>query len=232
MARFPSVRLFCAGVFVVLLSSCAGGPTAGTSAATAAGAGTGSSAATATEGGTGGTSGGGTSESQRGNPGGPGGSNDDSGGTDVIAGGNPGAPGDVAVFEEAGVPHSVLRDDAANKCADGVCTLLEPSPTAGHPDDVGGLDECIIQKQSDIHYDPPEQHGLFRKGATVQADVDCTATDSSTETTRTSETTQTSDTTGATQENTDGTGGSTSSDSATSSSSSSSDATASDGAQG
>lgn len=227
MTRSSSVRLLCASVFVVLLSSCAGGgtgPTAGTSAASAAGAGRGSSAATATEGGTGGgPSGGATSESQRGNPGGPGGSNDDTGGTDVLARGNPGAPGDVAVFEEGGVPHGVLRDDAANKCADGVCTLLEPTPTAGNPDDVGGLDECIIQKQSDIHYDPPAQNGTFHKGATVQAEVDCSAADSSTETT------QASDSTVATDGNT---GGSASSDSATSSSSSSSDATASDGAQG
>jgi len=106
------------------------------------------------------------------------------------------------VFEEAGVPHSVLRDDAANKCADGVCTLLEPVPTAGNPDDVGGLDECIIREQSDIRYDPPAQDGFFQEGATVQARVDCTDEESEefegtdeTETTDESETTDETETT-------------------------------------
>ena len=116
-----------------------------------------------------------------GNPGGPGGDADTGGGGGggggAGGGGNPGAPGDVAVFEEAGVPHSVLREDAASRCADGVCTLLEPVPT-GNPDDVGGLDECIIREQSDIHYDPPAHDGRFQEGATVQARVDCTTDDS------------------------------------------------------
>jgi hypothetical protein len=157
MTRHSPVRLLASCVFVVLLSSCsAGGTPVAPAAAEGQGADPGSSV---------------------GNPGGPGGSGDEAG-TDVGASGNPGAPGDVAVFEEAGVPHSVLRDDAANKCAHGVCTLLEPVATAGNPDDVGGLDECIIGKQSDIHYTPPAKDGLFSKGATVQADVDCTADES------------------------------------------------------
>ena len=156
MTRHSPVRLLASCVFVVLLSSCAG---SGTPVAPAAAEGQGTDPG-----------------SSAGNPGGPGGAGDEAG-TDVAASGNPGAPGDVAVFEEAGVPHSVLRDDAANKCADGVCTLLEPVATVGDPDDVGGLDECIIQQQSDIHYKPPAKDGLFQKGATVQADVDCTTDD-------------------------------------------------------
>ena len=81
------------------------------------------------------------------------------------------------------------------RCADGVCTLLEPVPTAGNPDDVGGLDECIIREQSDIHYDPPAHDGVFQEGATVQAQVDCTTDDSeeSTETTDESGSTETTD---------------------------------------
>jgi hypothetical protein len=75
----------------------------------------------------------------------------------------------------------VLRDDAANKCVHGVCTLLEPVVGAGNPDDLGGVDECLIRKQSDIRYDPPAEGGLFRKGARVQATVDCTTDDSSTD---------------------------------------------------
>ena len=160
MTRHSPARLLASCVFVVLLSSCAGSGTPVAPAAAEAQ--------------------GGDLGSPAGNPGGPGGSGDEAG-TDVPQGGNPGAPGDVAVFEEAGVPHSVLRDDAANKCADGVCTLLEPVATVGNPDDVGGLDECIIQQQSDIHYEPPAKDGLFRKGATVQADVDCTADESTTD---------------------------------------------------
>jgi hypothetical protein len=113
-------------------------------------------------------------------PGGPGGDSDGGAdGTDVGAqGGNPGAPGDVAVFEEAGVPFSVLRDDADAKCAGGVCTLADPVVTAGDPSDLGGVEECLIAEQSDISYDPPAQDGLFQKGATVTALVDCTADDS------------------------------------------------------
>ena len=153
MTRHSPARLLAACVFVVLLSSCGGGTPVDPAAAEGQGADSGSAA---------------------GNPGGPGGSGDEAG-TDVEAGGNPGAPGDVAVFEEAGVPHSVLRDDAASRCAHGVCTLLEPVATAGNPDDVGGLDECVIQQQSDIHYQPPAENGFFQKGATVQAEVDCTA---------------------------------------------------------
>jgi hypothetical protein len=124
------------------------------------------------------TDGGGNSSSSDadsgGNPGGPGGDRDTGGGGGGGGGGNPGAPGDLAVFEEAGVAHSVLRDDAATKCADGACTLLDPVPTAGNPENIGGLDECIIRDKSDIHYNPPAQNGRFSKGATVQAQVDCT----------------------------------------------------------
>jgi hypothetical protein len=152
-----------------------------------------------------------------GNPGGPG--DTDGGGGGGGGGGNPGAPGDVAVFEEAGVPHSVLRDDAANKCADGVCTLLEPVPTVGDPDDVGGLDECIIQEQSDISYDPPAQDGFFQEGATVQARVDCTD-DESGELEGTDETETTdgdgSETTDETETDGDGSDGSGTSDTDTS----------------
>jgi hypothetical protein len=175
MTRHSPARLLASCVFVVLLSSCAASGTPVSPAAEAQGADPGSPA---------------------GNPGGPGGSGDEAG-TDVTAGGNPGAPGDVAVFEEAGVPHSVLRDDAATKCAGGVCTLLEPVATVGNPDDVGGLDECIIDKQSDIHYQPPAKDGLFAKGATVQAHVDCTAGDSNTDGTNGSDTSGSTDTSGS-----------------------------------
>jgi hypothetical protein len=175
MTRHSPVRLLASCVFVVLLSSCAGGDTSVDPAAAASAQGQGGTPRSPqpTTSSADGPAGDG---SQGGNPGGPGGSRDEAGtgGTDVEAGGNPGAPGDVAVFEEAGVPHSVLRNDAATKCAHGVCTLLEPVATAGNPDDVGGLDECIVGKQSDIHYEPPAKDGLFQKGATVQADVDCT----------------------------------------------------------
>jgi hypothetical protein len=78
------------------------------------------------------------------------------------------------VFEEAGVPFSVLVDDAAGRCADGVCSLQEPVVTDGDPDDVGGVGECLIDEQSDIVYDPPAQNGFFQEGATVTAHVDCT----------------------------------------------------------
>jgi hypothetical protein len=180
MTHRPPVGLVSGFVFVVLLCSCATDTAVDPAAAASAqGQGSTSSSSDASTDSVDSTGNGGT---DRGNPGGPGGSGDDTGtdGTDVQAGGNPGAPGDVAVFEEAGVPFGVLRDDAATTCADGVCTLLEPVPTVGNPDDVGGLDECIIQKQSDIHYEPPAQDGLFQKGATVQADVDCTTDDSTT----------------------------------------------------
>jgi hypothetical protein len=164
MTRRPPVRFLAGFTFVVLRCSCAT-PGVDPAAASAAARGvspSSSAGATFSVDGDG---------SNGGNPGGPGVSGDEAGtdSTNVQAGGNPGAPGDVAVFEEAGVPHSVLRDDAANKCADGVCTLLEPVPTVGNPDHVGGLDECIIQKQSDIHYTPPAKDGLFQKGATVQS---------------------------------------------------------------
>jgi hypothetical protein len=109
---------------------------------------------------------------QPGNPGAPGGG--DAGEVDVEGGGNPGAPGDVAVFEEGGVPFSVLRDDAANTCADGVCALQEPVVSAGDPDDLGGVDACLIPDRSDIVYDPPARNGFFQVGATVTAHVDCT----------------------------------------------------------
>ncbi|MCW2580173.1 MAG: hypothetical protein JWR82_1774 [Blastococcus sp.] len=97
----------------------------------------------------------------------------DAGGDDGTAQGNPGAPGDVAVFEEAGVPFSVLRQDAASKCADGVCRLADPRIADGDADDVGGVDECTIKEQADIVYDPPAEGGFFQEGATVTAWVDC-----------------------------------------------------------
>ena len=191
MARRFCVRLLSAGGLVVLLSGCgASGTTvdpADAAAASAVGQDRSTAATTTTTTADGASSAAGSQENQpsssappRGNPGAPGGSRDDAGGTDVQAGGNPGAPGDVAVFEEAGVPHGVLRTDAATTCAGGVCTLLEPVVTAGNPDDLGGVDECLIRARSDIRYDPPAQGGLFQKGATVQAHVDCTAPDSGT----------------------------------------------------
>jgi hypothetical protein len=149
-----------------------------------------------------------------GNPGGPGGDTDTGGGGGGGGGGNPGAPGDVAVFEEEGVEHSALREHAATKCANGVCTLLEPVPTAGDPDDVGGLDECIIQKKSDIHYDPPAHDGVFQQGATVQAHVDCT-TGGSEESTETTDESGTTDESEESTETTDDSGGSETSDSGT-----------------
>jgi len=138
-----------------------------------------------------------------GNPGVPGGDRgaDAGGGSGVAQQGNPGAPGDVAVFEEAGVPYSVLRDDAATRCGGGVCTLREPKVSAGSPDDVGGVDECLITAQSDIRYDPPAEGGFFQKGATVQATVDCTVEDAgtgSTEGTQTSEAGRSGDSASAT----------------------------------
>jgi hypothetical protein len=93
-----------------------------------------------------------------------------------VAAGNPGAPGDEAVFEEGGdAPYSALVDDAATKCADGVCTLKEPPIILdGHVDRVeGGVGECTIADKTDILYDPPAQGGRFRKGATVRAQVHC-----------------------------------------------------------
>lgn len=133
-----------------------------------------------------------------GNPGAPGADRAGDGGTDVQAQGNPGAPGDVAVFEEAGVPFSALKGDAAGKCADGVCTLLDPVVGAGNPDDVGGVDNCLIKEQSDIRYDPPAVNGFFQRGATVRATVDCTAPDSGTAATQTTD--DASDTSGPTSQ--------------------------------
>jgi hypothetical protein len=113
-------------------------------------------------------------------PGGPGGDEDGGGGGgggDVEAqGGNPGAPGDVAVFEEGDVAFSVLRDDAAGRCADGACTLADPE-TTGDPSAVGGVDNCWIVDKSDISYDPPASGDTFPYGATVTAQVDCTVGD-------------------------------------------------------
>jgi hypothetical protein len=106
----------------------------------------------------------------------PGGDQAESGG-EGTAQGNPGAPGDVAVFEEAGVPFSVLRQDAASTCAGGVCRLADPRIADGDPGDVGGVDECTIKEQSDIVYDPPADGGFFQEGATVTAWVDCDPSD-------------------------------------------------------
>ena len=195
MTRFAHARLLSGLALAALLTSCAGSgagvdTTADGAAASAAEHSSGPAAATgndsadaggtdaATSSGTG-PDGAGNADGA-GNPGAPGG-DPAAGGTDVEAQGNPGAPGDVSVFEEAGVPFSVLRDDAASKCADGVCTLLEPVVGAGNPDDLGTVDDCIIQSQSDIAYDPPAQDGFFQRGATVQATVDCTVQDSGTD---------------------------------------------------
>ena len=107
-------------------------------------------------------------------PGGPGA--DPAGGDDGgVAQGNPGAPGDVAVFEEGGdAPYSALVDDAATKCADGVCSLRSPIILDGDPSRVdGGVGACTIAEKTDILYDPPAQGGLFQKGATVTAQVHC-----------------------------------------------------------
>jgi hypothetical protein len=143
----------------------------------------------------------GAGDGSRGNPGAPGADPAGDGGADAQAQGNPGAPGDVAVFEEAGVPYSALADDAASRCAGGVCTLLAPVVGAGNPDDLGGVEQCVVQKQSDIRYDPPAQGGFFRHGATVQATVDCTVQDSGSDDTPTTDATPTagaSDTSGDT----------------------------------
>jgi hypothetical protein len=166
MTRPTLVSLLFGCVLAVPLAACAGTPNVDETAAEA-----GISSTQTDDGGNSSSSDAGS----QGNPGGPGGDRDTGGGDTGGGGGggNPGAPGDLAVFEEEGVAHSVLRDDAAERCADGACTLLDPVPTAGNPEDVGGLDECIIQSKSDIHYDPPAQNGRFQEGATVQARVDC-----------------------------------------------------------
>src|SRR5690349_7975178 len=116
--------------FALALAACGGGTGVDTAADAAAASAAGSPSPVDAGDGTRGNPG-------RGNPGGPGADPAGGGdGTDVEAQGNPGAPGDVAVFEEAGVPYSVLKDDAAGKCADGVCTLLDPVIGAGNPDDL------------------------------------------------------------------------------------------------
>jgi hypothetical protein len=205
-------RFLCGFCLAVTLAACAGGGvnTAADDAAASA-AGHVSGAATPGRGAGGQEAGpteaattGGAGDGSRGNPGAPGADPAGDGGTDAQAQGNPGAPGDVAVFEEAGVPYSVLKDDADSRCANGVCTLLDPVVGAGNPDDLGGVDECVIRKQSDIRYDPPAQGGFFRHGATVQATVDCTVQDSGTDATQTTDDTQTtgdgSDTSGETSQ--------------------------------
>ena len=114
-----------------------------------------------------------------GSPGGPGGDPEGNGGGEGEGGGeaegNPGAPGDVAVFEEAGVTFGDLRNGSAQEfCVErGLCTLAEPEVIAGDPDDLGGVDECLIREKTDIVYDPPARDGRFPEGATVTARVDC-----------------------------------------------------------
>jgi len=196
MTRFAPIRLLSGLALAALLTSCAGSgagvdTAADGGAASAAEHSSGPAASTANDSADAGSTdaatssgtgpGGAGNADGAGNPGGPGGDPAGGGGTDVEAQGNPGAPGDVSVFEEAGVPFSALRDDAAGKCADGVCTLLEPVVGAGNPDDLGTVDDCIIQSQDDISYDPPAQDGFFQRGATVQATVDCTVQDSGTD---------------------------------------------------
>ncbi|WP_324275269.1 hypothetical protein [Blastococcus brunescens] len=72
-----------------------------------------------------------------------------------------------------------LRNGSAQSvCVEqGLCTLADPVVTAGDPDDLGGVDECLIREQSDIRYDPPARGGVFPEGATVTAHVDCTDPD-------------------------------------------------------
>jgi hypothetical protein len=158
--RRPPVPFLCGAVLAVLLTSCAGRSAGGDAAAASAAEHNGGTVDVGSQ------DAGPTDPAPTG-----GGAGGDQG--DGQAGGNAGAPGDVAVFEEAGVPYFVLRDDAVSRCANGLCRLLEPVPT-GNPDDVGGIDQCIIRTQSDIHYDPPAQNGFFQTGATVQVHVDCT----------------------------------------------------------
>jgi hypothetical protein len=184
MTARPSARCLSGLCLALMLAACGGGAGVDTAAddAAASAVENGSTAAAQSEvsreAGT--TAAAPTSKPAVGKPGAPGGDPGD-GAPDVEAQGNPGAPGDEAVFEEAGVPFSALRNDAAGRCADGVCTLLDPAIGAGNPDDVEGVDNCVVKKQSDIHYDPPAVDGLFQRGATVRATVDCTVPDSGTD---------------------------------------------------
>jgi hypothetical protein len=181
-----SFRLLFGFLLAVLLTSCAGRGTGVDEAANASAA----SVAALNSSGGGGSDGGSQDGGQtdaaptgqsgggggggRGLPGAPGG--DQAGGGEDK--GNPGAPGDVAVFEEGGgASYGALRDDAATKCAGGVCRLLSPVILDGNPDDVGGVDGCSIQEKTDILYDPPAQGGFFQKGATVTAQVHCASED-------------------------------------------------------
>src|SRR3954471_5942195 len=191
MTRRSSVRLLSGAVFLVLLSSCAGSGTGVDPAADAAAA----ASANGERSSGGSTTGTPTAPdaANHGNPGGPGADPADGGGGDGGGGdggggggdggggggggppqGTPGAPGDVAVFEETG-PYQNLVDDAATKCANGVCTLKEPPIILdGHVDRVpGGVGDCTIAKKEDIRYAPPAQGGLFPHGATVRAQVHC-----------------------------------------------------------
>jgi hypothetical protein len=175
MTRRPPVRLLSGAVFLVLLSSCAGSgsgvdPAADAAAASAAnGDRSSSDSATGTPAAPG--------DGNHGNPGGPGADPADGGGEDDgQAKGNPGGPGDEAVFEEGGgAEYSALVNDAATKCANGVCTLKEPPIILdGHVDRVeGGVGKCTIEKKTDILYHPSAQGGRFPHGATVQAQVHC-----------------------------------------------------------
>jgi hypothetical protein len=168
MTRRSPLRLLSGVALLVLLSSSAG---CGTGVAPASDA---AAASAATAGRSPDTPADKTDGGSHGNPGAPGADPADGGGGGA-AHGNPGAPGDVAVFEEGGdAPYSALVDDAATKCAHGVCTLLDPKILDGHVDRVaGGVGDCTIANKTDILYDPPARGGLFPHGATVQAQVHC-----------------------------------------------------------
>jgi hypothetical protein len=169
-----SLRLLFGFLLAVLLSSCAGHGTGVDEAADAAAASAAEHSGAPDVGGGPGDEGSTAAQPTGGNPGGPGG-DPAGGGADVTAQGNPGAPGDVAVFEEEHAPYSALVNDAATKCADGVCRLKEPPIILdGHVERVeGGVGKCRIEKKTDILYDPQAQGDLFPHGATVRAQVHC-----------------------------------------------------------
>jgi hypothetical protein len=183
-----SFRLLFGFLLAVLLTSCAGRGTGVDEAANASAASVAALNSSGGGGSDGGSQDGGQTDAaptgQSGGGGGGGGGLPGAPGGDQAGGGedkgNPGAPGDVAVFEEGGgASYGALREDAATKCAGGVCRLLSPVILDGKPDDVGGVDECTIENKTDILYDPPAQGGFFQKGATVTAQVHCPPEDSS-----------------------------------------------------
>ena len=179
MTRHSPARYLLAVLAAAGLAACGGGDTGVDESAAQAGI---SSAQDTGDDGSGSTGSGGEdvedSDDDGGAPGGPGGDPEGNGGGGDDGGeaeGNPGAPGDVAVFEEAGVTFGDLRNGSAQEfCVDqGLCTLGEPEVVQGDPDEVGGVDECLIREKTDIRYDPPARDGRFPEGATVTARVDC-----------------------------------------------------------